>query len=82
MTREEQSKLISRLANTNISTDDFSYIVTELTESRTCVNCKHFKNTYYDLGRCGKDVFILYRDDDSWYVQEDFGCNKWEVKEK
>ena len=48
-------------------------------ESRVCENCKHFTNTYYTLGACKKDVFIVGEDDNE-FVSKDFGCNKFSAE--
>jgi hypothetical protein len=44
-------------------------------ESRTCKNCKYFKDDMY--------CYLMFADfnNKKYFLPKDFGCNKWESKD-
>lgn len=71
-------ELVARLATSNISTEDFSYLTTVLMEIKTCENCKHLQDLECDLisdWDCSNDSPA------NWSPPDDFGCNNWEKKD-
>lgn len=80
MTIENHPELVARLATSNISTEDFSYLTTELMEPRTCDNCKYSDGFNLDDKSNEMECEMLYAEAIRMLDFQDFGCNKHKRK--
>lgn len=98
MTREEARELISKHSYKDelgiyVISKKIAFIIADCLENealqnRTCENCKHTDDKYFDLFCTNPDVINqhnhLFVDGQSMYdnfkVSANFGCNKWESK--
>lgn len=71
----KHNELVARLATSNISTEDFSYLTTVLMEVKTCENCLHIDLTISN--HCS----ILEKRISMDWIEDGFKCSKFVSKD-